>query len=276
MKFAINFANFGYLGDVSCLADLACDAEAAGWDGVFLWDHVNWADMGFHADPWIALGVIAARTERILIGTGVTPIARRRPTKLAREILTLDQLSSGRFVFGAGSGIWPSEFDDFGDPADLRVRAEMLDEGLELLQSLWSGESVDFSGKHYQAKAQSFAADGSHPQIPIWIAGTWPNRKPFRRAARFNGVMAINQDFGQPLSTEHVRAIAGIIAENRELDEPFEIVCGLSTSDDAQADIARVQAYQEAGATWWMDSVFPPEEPLESAQARIRRGPPRG
>lgn len=275
MKFAINFANFGYLGDVGCLADLACDAEAAGWDAAFLWDHVNWTDMGFHADPWIALGIIAARTERILIGTGVTPIARRRPTKLAREILTLDQLSNGRFVFGAGNGSFPSEFDDLGDPSDLRIRAEMLDEGLELLQALWSGAPVDFNGTHYQAKAQTFAAQGSHPKIPIWLAGTWPNRKPFRRAARYDGVMAISQDFGQTLSTDDVREIAELIAAHRDTDQPFEIGCGLSTSDDAQADIARVQAYSEAGATWWIDSVFPATEPLESARARIRRGPPR-
>lgn len=275
MKFAINFANFGYLGDVGCLADLACDAEAAGWDAAFLWDHVNWTDMGFHADPWIALGIIAARTERILIGTGVTPIARRRPTKLAREILTLDQLSNGRFVFGAGNGSFPSEFDDLGDPSDLRIRAEMLDEGLELLQALWSGVPVDFNGTHYQAKAQTFAAQGSHPKIPIWLAGTWPNRKPFRRAARYDGVMAISQDFGQTLSTDDVREIAELIVAHRDTDQPFEIGCGLSTSDDAQADIARVQAYSEAGATWWIDSVFPATEPLASARARIRRGPPR-
>lgn len=262
--------------NVRCLADLACDAEAAGWDGVFLWDHVNWADMGFHADPWIALGIIAMRTERILIGTGVTPIARRRPTKLAREILTLDQLSDGRFVFGAGSGLWPSEFDDLGDSADLRVRAEMLDEGLALLQELWSGNPVQFEGTHYQAQTQSFAAAGSSPRIPIWLAGTWPNRKPFRRAARYDGVMAINQDFSQPLSSQSVTEIAELIATNRVTDEPFEIVCGLRTSDDAQADIARVQEYEAAGATWWMDSVFPAMEPLESARARIRRGPPRG
>ncbi|NIV76388.1 MAG: LLM class flavin-dependent oxidoreductase, partial [Gammaproteobacteria bacterium] len=95
---------------------------------------INWPDEevggrrlgGFHADPWITLGLIAARTSRVLIGTAVTPIARRRPTKLAREILTLHQLSGGRFVLGAGSGAWPTEFDDFGDPSELKVRAEML------------------------------------------------------------------------------------------------------------------------------------------------------
>jgi alkanesulfonate monooxygenase SsuD/methylene tetrahydromethanopterin reductase-like flavin-dependent oxidoreductase (luciferase family) len=276
MRYAINFANFGYLGDVSCLAELACDAEAAGWDGVFLWDHVNWTDMGFHADPWIALGIIAMRTERILIGTGITPIARRRPTKLAREILTLHQISNGRFVFGAGSGLWPSEFDDLGDCGDLKVRAEMLDEGLELLQALWSGEPVAHQGNHYQATAQSFAAPGTRPQIPIWLGATWPNRKPFRRAARFDGVMAINQDFSEPLSTQNVRDIAELTAAHRDSDEPFEILCPLTTSDDAQADLARAQEYEAAGATWWMDSVFPAVEPLESARARIRRGPPRG
>jgi alkanesulfonate monooxygenase SsuD/methylene tetrahydromethanopterin reductase-like flavin-dependent oxidoreductase (luciferase family) len=128
MKYALNFANFDYLGDIKVLVDLAVDAEKSGWDAVFLWDHVNLILDGFgqggkHADPWITLGLIAERTESVMIGPSITPIARRRPVKLAREILTLHQLAGDRFIFGAGSGVAPSEFDDLGEASDLRVRA---------------------------------------------------------------------------------------------------------------------------------------------------------
>lgn len=273
MKFAFSFANFGYLGDVRTLTRLAVEAEKAGWDAVFLWDHVNWVDMGSHVDPWITLGLIADRTEKILIGTSITPVARRRPTKLAREILTLHQISGGRFIFGAGNGVWPSEFDDLGDASDLRERAEMLDEGLGLLQSLWRGDAVDHQGPHYRAKAQSFAPEGA--DIPIWLGATWPNRKPFRRAARYDGVMAVNQDFFTELTVEEVAQIAGYIREHRDIDAPFNLSVGAFTSDDPKADVERARALEEAGANWWQDGAYPPAETLEALEARIRRGPPK-
>ena len=175
MKYAINFANFDYLSDPRILVDLSVDAEKAGWDAVFLWDHVNIVGEGFgnggaHADPRIALGLIAEHTKSVLLGTSITPVARRRPTKLAREILTLHQLAGDRFIFGAGTGVFPSEFDYLGDESDLKVRAEMLDEGLLLLQQLWSGNDIDHQGKHYQVKSSTFAPGGA--DISIWIAAT--------------------------------------------------------------------------------------------------------
>ena len=120
MQFGLNLANFGYLGNVRTQLELALEAEAAGWDGVFVWDHVNFPGMRPHADPWITLGVIASQTKRLILGTSVTPIARRRPTKLAQEILTLDALAEGRFVFGAGNGMFQDEFEHLGDEGSLR------------------------------------------------------------------------------------------------------------------------------------------------------------
>lgn len=274
MKFAFSFANFGYLADPLVLANLAVDAENSGWDAVFLWDHVNWVDMGDHVDPWIALGLIADRTTSVLIGTAITPMARRRPTKLAREILTLHQLSGGRFVFGTGNGVWPSEFDDLGDASDLKVRAEILDEGLALLKLLCSGKPIEHNGAYFTVKAQSFTPN--LVEIPIWLAATWPNRKPFRRAAGFDGVMAVNQDFVTPLTISEVKEISNYIALNRDGSQPFNLSVALSTSEDVQADIQRALAYEAAGANWWQDSAYPPSETLEALQARIRRGPPRG
>jgi alkanesulfonate monooxygenase SsuD/methylene tetrahydromethanopterin reductase-like flavin-dependent oxidoreductase (luciferase family) len=273
MKFSLSLMNFDYFGDVNVIAQLAREAEDAGWDAVFISDHVNWKDMGFHVDPWIALGLIADRTERVLIGTAVTPIARRRPTKLAREILTLHQLSGGRFIFGAGSGIWASEYDDLGDASELKVRAEMLDEGLELLQKTWVGNDFSHHGKHYQAKGQTFCPGGA--KIPIWVGASWPKRKPFLRAARFDGVMAMNNDFTKPLSVAHVVEIKQFIDQERDDDKPFDIAVGLNTTEDAASDVDRAQAYEAAGADWWQEGVFPYAKNIDLLRAIIRRGPPR-
>ena len=273
MKFSLSLMNFGYSGDVQILAELAVEAEEAGWDAVFLADHVNWKDKGFHVDPWIALGLIADRTSRVMIGTAITPIARRRPTKLAREILTLHQLSGGRFILGAGNGAWSSEFEDLGDPGDLKVRAEMLDEGLELLQKTWSGADFDHQGAHYRAKAQTFSTGSI--DIPIWLGATWPSQKPFRRASRFDGVMAMSQDFRNPLSLNDVGEIGTLIAAHRKSDKPFSFGVALTTSDDRTADIDRAKAYEAAGANWWMEGVWPPAETIEGLRKLVRSGPPR-
>ena len=273
MQFSLNLMNFGYLGDVNVLADLAVEAEQAGWDAIFLWDHVNWLDMGFHVDPWIALGLIADRTKRVKIGTAITPIARRRPTKLAREILTLHQLSDGRFIFGAGSGAWSSEFADLGESGDLRVRADMLNEGLELLQKTWSGDDFDHHGTYYQAKGQTFCPGGA--DVPIWLGGTWPNKKPFSRAAQFDGVMAMNQDFNTPLSPDDVREIKRLVIDHRSGNRPFSLAVALNTSGDRVADVERAQLYEAAGADWWQEGVYPPAKNLEALQSIVRKGPPR-
>jgi alkanesulfonate monooxygenase SsuD/methylene tetrahydromethanopterin reductase-like flavin-dependent oxidoreductase (luciferase family) len=274
MKFAVSLMNFGYLGDMKTLVDVAVEAEASGWDAVFLSDHVNWKDAGFHVDPWIALGLIAERTSRVLIGTAVTPVPRRRPTKLAREILTLHDFSGGRFVFGAGSGLWNSEFADLGDEGDMKVRAEMLDEGLELLQSIFRGESPDHEGTHYRAKGQAFVS--AKAEIPIWVGASWPSLKPMRRAARFDGVMDMSRDYRQPLSPVDVREMSRFISEHRGVDEPFSVGVALTASDDAGADKERAHQYAEAGADWWQEGVFPAAESLEKLRSIVRRGPAKG
>jgi alkanesulfonate monooxygenase SsuD/methylene tetrahydromethanopterin reductase-like flavin-dependent oxidoreductase (luciferase family) len=277
MKYAINFANFDYLSDIKVLVDLAVDAEKAGWDAVFLWDHVNLIFEGFgqgghHADPWITLALMAERTESVLLGTSITPVARRRPVKLAREILSLHQLVGERFVFGAGSGVFPSEFDDVGDESDLKLRAEMLDEGLQLLQELWSGEDVDHQGKHYHVKSPTFAPGGA--DISIWLAATWPNLKPLRRAAKYDGAFVVNHDFITLLNPQEVVEITKYIRQHRDSDAPFNLSIGANTTDDRQADLDHAEAIEEAGANWWLDGSSPAVESLEVLRARVRRGPP--
>src|SRR5918997_5057730 len=146
MRFGFSVANFGEYGDVRLLAELAHEAEESSWDGFFLWDHIAWPGMGNVVDPWLALTAIALRTGRLRIGALVTPLPRRRPWKVARETTTLDHLSGGRLIVGAGLGINPEEFDRLGEGRNLRTRAAMLDEGLAVLTGLWRGEPFRFAG----------------------------------------------------------------------------------------------------------------------------------
>jgi len=187
MRFALYVEITGLLGYPQTLARLAREAEAAGWDGFFIWD-IFGGDSAAPApvvDPWIALAAIAATTERIRFGTMVTPLPRRRPWKLAREAVSLDHLSGGRLILGVGIGAMPEEFARFGDEPDPRKRAEMLDEGLEVLTGLWSGEPFSFHGRYYWVEeATLLPRPVQQPRIPIWVAGIWPHKPPFRRAAR--------------------------------------------------------------------------------------------
>ena len=201
MKFAFNFPIFDHLADVRLLADLAAEVEEAGWDRVLVWDHVNLAEYGFanggpHVDPWIALALMADRTERIELGTCVTPVPRRRPVKLAREILTLHDLSGGRFVFGAGMGAGVSELDRLGEETDGRTRGRMLDEALEILQAVFAGDAIDHHGDHYTVVSDPLI--DAPVDVPIVVAGTWPNPRPFTRAARFDGVYAVRVGWSTP------------------------------------------------------------------------------
>ena len=180
--------------DAATVVAIAVDAEEAGWDGVFLWDHLQWEPTyqpPVH-DPWVLLGAIAERTERVRIGTLVTPLTRRRLQVVARHVLTLDHLSNGRMTFAVGLGEPAAEdFAHFGDESDPRVRGRMLDEGLEVLDGLLRGDVVDHDGDHYTVKAQLRPGPVQSPRPPIWVAGVVPNQRPLQRARRWDGVAPI-------------------------------------------------------------------------------------
>ena len=189
MHTGLYLPNFGAWGDPAAMVSLATDAEATGWDGFFIWDHIGGFDNNM-VDPWVALGAVAAATTTITIGTTVTPVPRRRPQKLARETTTVDRLSGGRFVFGVGSGEGAAEFDDMGENTVHRERGEMLDEALDVITRLWTGERVDHRGTHYTVEGARFAPTPVQtPRIPIWVGGFWPYTRPMKRAARWDGVM---------------------------------------------------------------------------------------
>jgi predicted enzyme related to lactoylglutathione lyase len=198
MRFGVYVPNFGEYADPERLLELARDAESARWEGFFLYDHIVPDAHGCRpddaiVDPWIALAAIAAVTERIRLGPLVTALARRRPWKLAREVASLDHLSRGRVVLGVGLGGRPA-FESFGEEADERVRAQKLDEALEILVRLWSAEPTRFEGRHLRVNGVRFLpAPLQRPRPPVWVAGIWPGGAPFRRAARFDGVFPLSR-----------------------------------------------------------------------------------
>ena len=278
MKYAFDIPQFGVYANPRLLAQLAHEAEDAGWDAFFLWDHiqVGWPDPV--ADPWIALAAMAMATSRILLGPIVTPLYRRHPWKLARETVTLDHLTGGRVVLGIGLGddVF-GEIRTFDGPMDPRTRAAMLDEGLAVLLGLWSAEKFSYEGKHYRIRnAQFLPAPVQKPRVPIWVAGTWPRKPPFRRAARFDGVLPISGNIKTPLMPSQVRALVAFTKSVRTTDAPFEVIqSGDTNGDNPEHDRAIIAPYQEAGATWWFESPLPWRTPPEKVRARIRMGPPR-
>jgi alkanesulfonate monooxygenase SsuD/methylene tetrahydromethanopterin reductase-like flavin-dependent oxidoreductase (luciferase family) len=287
VKFAVYLPNFGAFGDARTLADLARDAEEAGWDGFFIWDHVARAFVTETVDPWVALAAIALQTERLRIGALVTPLARRRPWKLAREAVSIDHLSRGRLVFGAGlgsAGGAEAEWSAFGEETDRRRRAEMLDEGLDLLLQLWSGEPVRFEGRHHRVLTQSFLPRPlQSPRIPVWLAASWPHRAPLRRAARFDGVFPLFQA-RPPDDLDELRALVAFVREQRSgEDGAFDVVHLVPPClGDPSREAERITAYADAGVTWWLERLTPDEFggewaatwPFAAMRERIRLGPP--
>lgn len=277
MNYAFDVANFGPYADPRVLADLARRAEDAGWDGFFIWDHVQVAWPEAVGDTTVQLAAIAMATSRIRFGPMVTPLPRRHPWKLAREAATLDQLSGGRLILGIGlGGDWFTELSTFGYPLDDLVRAEILDEGLAIVTGLLSGEPFSFAGKHYTVKPTQFLPRPIQQRISIWIAGTWPRPRPFRRAARYDGVVPASLDIEKGLSPDDVRAIARFITKNRNSSNPFDLVAGGDTIGKSTREAAEIVApFIEAGATWWNEAPLPWKTTLEDIRARIDAGPPR-
>ena len=279
MRCAVGLPNLGDYGDPVLLVELARRAEYAGWEGVFLWDHMVYSELGWPAaDPWVTAGAIAASTERVRLGVLVTPLARRRPWKVARETASLDVLSGGRLVVGAGLGglgaRGHAEFGAFGDEADPRVRAELLDEGLDILTGLWSGEPFSYEGRHHRIEETVFLPRPvQRLRPPVWIAGKWPRRPGFRRAARWDGVFPVFEDVGgsEMAPPEALAEAVRYTEEHRERDGPFDVALeGLSEGQDPE----RIAAYEAVGLTWWIEKLGWFRGTVDAMRERIERGPP--
>lgn len=286
MRYSVNVPNFGEFAAPEVFAEVARRAEEAGWDALLVWDHVvgekhlRWTI----ADPWVLLTAAALATSRIRLGTAITPVARRRPSKLAREVATLDRLTGGRMVLGAALGApVEDEYGSFGDTTDNRVLAERLDEGLHALDLLWSGEPVTYQGNQVTIDDVVFLPTPvQRPRVPVWVGGFWPNKAPMRRAARWDGAIPCMAGFeaARTPQVSEVRELMmflrGCRAENGLSDRPFDIVIGgMSSSGPAGRDLTGPLA--DLGVTW-RDERMPWGDDLERAEPilrRIEQGPPR-
>jgi len=283
LRYAVGLPNVREYADPRVLLDLAAEAEEAGWDGAFLWDHIaREEDRSVPAtDPWIAAAAMAVRTQRLRLGIMVTPLARRRPWKVAREAVALDMLSGGRFTLGVGlGGGAQAEFAAFGESPDPRVRAELLDEGLAILDGLWSGEPFTFEGTHYSVTGAQFTPrSAQEPRVPVWVAGRWPNRRPFRRAARWDGLFPVFEGVGageMATPAQLAQAVAYTLGEREDADGAFDVAMEcISAGEDLAADAALAATYADAGLTWWVEALGWFRGTLEAMRERIRRGPPR-
>jgi alkanesulfonate monooxygenase SsuD/methylene tetrahydromethanopterin reductase-like flavin-dependent oxidoreductase (luciferase family) len=278
VRYGLGVPNGGDFADPIRLAALAHAAEHAGWDGFFLWDHVirrrPWQPM---VDPWVSLAAVATATERIVLGPMVTPLARRRVSVVARQTVTLDLLSQGRLRFGVGLGAPDDEFTRFGEDADARRRAQILDESLDALTLLWSGEPVTLRGAHVTIDDVQFRPTPVDGRIPIWVAGGWPGTAPFRRAARFDGVWPVARAGGYLSVEEFTECVAAVRTHRTEaaVDGPFDacFIDRSSTPADARMH-DKVARLAEAGMTWWIDSLDDPTIGFEQHHARVLAGPP--
>jgi alkanesulfonate monooxygenase SsuD/methylene tetrahydromethanopterin reductase-like flavin-dependent oxidoreductase (luciferase family) len=281
MRFSVNVPCFGDFADPRNVVKVATAAEAAGWDGLFVWDHLvhGYHDARPFGDPWMLLTAAALATSRLRLGTLVTPVARRRPQVLARQVATLDGLTDGRVTLGVGlGGPIDDEYGRFGDTTDPVELARRLDEALSLLPSFWSGSAVHHEGPHYTVRDVTLLpATVQQPRVPIWVAGVWPHRPPMRRAARWDGVVPLFQSaqYGVVPPLEDVRAMLSYVGEQRGSLDGFDVVLGGLTSPDSAADV--VGPFADAGTTWWDERQLqrgPDIDRLEPVLRRVEAGPP--
>jgi len=267
--------------DLRTIGDLTEDAEAAGWDGLFISDAIAVETQDFPAfdffDPWVGLAVMAMRSERIRIGTMITPVPRRRPWKLARETLSIDHLSKGRLILGVGLGAAEHDggFCKVGEPMDLKVRAQLLDEGIAVLTGLWTGKPFSFSGEHYQVSEMTMLPPPvQSPRIPIWVPGVWQKPKSMERALKWDGIIPQKHKSMSRMTASEIRELKQFIDEHRQQSSPFDIIAGGETSGSNRAGaIKKVRPFMKAGATWWLESKW--TFSFDELRARIKQGPPR-
>ena len=249
--------------DAEAIGDLAATAEDVGWDGLFVWEPV-WG-----VDAWIGLAVAAVRTSRIRLGTLLTPPSRRRPWELASQVATVDRLSDGRVTLSVGLGAIDSGFDKFGEECDRRLRAELMDECLDIVTGLWRGQPFSYTGKHYTIRPTEFPTIGhvvQEPRVPIWCVGAIDRPKSMARALRWDGLLPQVGGSSHP-SLAQVRAVRDHVG-----DRDYDIVIEGANSEHSPA------AWARAGATWWIESMWNAMREIDAVLAandRLVQGPPR-
>ncbi len=244
MKHALFLPIFDELADPRITASIASDAEDAGWDGVFVWDHIGYRDpTDGIADPWVTMAAMAMVTSDIRLGPMITPLPRRRPVKLAREVATLDRLSDGRVILGVGiGGDGAGELTATGEQLDDRTRGAMLDEGLDIVTQAWTGEPLTFRGTHYVANGLHVRPTPVQERLPIWVAVRYGRSKPLARAARYDGIF--------PIEIDHPDKLAETLAALGPQKPGYDVAVGAQDDTDPRP-------YAAVGATWWMRGFSP-------------------
>jgi alkanesulfonate monooxygenase SsuD/methylene tetrahydromethanopterin reductase-like flavin-dependent oxidoreductase (luciferase family) len=269
---------FGFVlpyGDARAAADLAHQAEDAGWDGFFVWEPV-WG-----VDAWVSLAAAAMQTTTIRLGTMLTPLSRLRPWKLASETAALDNLSGGRVILSVGLGAVDTGFEAFGEVTDRKTRAELLDEGLDILTGLWNGQPFHYTGKHYRVEETDFYPPPppiQQPRIPIWVVGAFPFEKSMQRAMQYDGLLPMKLDPEtrqmQALAPPDLAEIVAYVRTKRAGSSPYDIIWeGNTPGDDPGRAAGLVQPWEQAGATWWIETMWDVQD-LGRVAERIRQGPP--
>jgi alkanesulfonate monooxygenase SsuD/methylene tetrahydromethanopterin reductase-like flavin-dependent oxidoreductase (luciferase family) len=274
---------FGFVlprGDARTAADFARHAELSGWDGFFVWEPV-WG-----IDAWVALTAAAMLTERIRLGTMLSPVSRMRPWKLASESATLDNLSNGRVIISVGLGALDSGFKAFGEETNRKIRAELMDEGLEILTALWRGMPVHYQGKHYRVDLSKKTIHTplppppvQQPRIPIWVVGAWPRKRSMQRAMRYDGLLPnmMGEDGKvrmSPATPEEIREMKAFIDARRKQTTAFDIVIeGETSGGEPERATEIVGPYADAGATWWIEALWSQPDQGRVLE-RLKQGPP--
>lgn len=264
MPSAVFVPPFGELADPIAMARVAAQAEEAGWDGFFLWDHIAYRQVDDVADPWIAMSAIACATRTMRLGPMVTPVPRRRPLKLAREVITLDHLSRGRVTLGVGiAGDGNRELSAAGEQTDARIRGVMLDEGLAVLEAAWAPGATTVIGAHYTVDhLLTGPAPVQQPRPPIWVAARQGNPAPLDRAARYEGIFPVDLDGADQLAA----IVAAVQARRPAGAGPYDVAAMIGPDDDPAA-------FRGAGATWLLTKFSPIDLSLDEVSATIANGP---
>ena len=266
--------------DPKVAIELSAEAEAAGWDGVFV------AEMIYGPDAWVILTGAAMRTERIRLGTLLSPVARMRPWKIASETATLDRISDGRVILAVGLGALETGYKEYGEVTDRKTRVELTEETLQIVTLLWKGEPFNFQGKHYQVDITGLSQGirdwetrpVQQPRIPIWHAGTWPAGPSMRRALKYDGLLPnVFLDGKHASSTpEAIAEMRALANETRGVDVPYDIIVEGESQPNNPEEIEKMNAWEQAGATWWIESSWSKQDDIDFLRARISGGPPRG
>jgi alkanesulfonate monooxygenase SsuD/methylene tetrahydromethanopterin reductase-like flavin-dependent oxidoreductase (luciferase family) len=256
-------------------------AEQAGWDGVFVWE------AAYGVDAWTLLAAMAQRTTRVRLGTMLTPLPWRRPWKVASQAVTLDQVSGGRAILAVGLGAVDTGLGNTGEETDRRVRAELLDEGIDIIAGLWGGR-LRFAGSHFEVDLEArrdlatFGGPVQQPRIPIWVVGAWPRPKSMRRVLRCDGLLPVCMDEKgfRATTPDDIRKMLSWLQEHGGARPGFDVVMEGETPADAPEKAASIVApWSEAGCTWWIEARWSmpneSEERIGQVRGRLAAGPPR-